>query len=67
MGLNEIINEARLLTPQDRYRVIENLVSSLDKPDLTIENEWLEESKNRVEAIKNGELKTISYQEVFNC
>ena len=66
MSLNEIINEARLLTPQDRYKIIEDLVSSLDEPNLDITNEWIDESLDRVKAIESGELKTIKYEEVFN-
>ena len=66
MSLNEIINEARLLTLQDRYKIIEDLVSSLDEPNLDITNEWIDESLDRVKAIESGELKTIKYEEVFN-
>jgi len=66
MSLNEIINEALSLKPQDRYMIIENLVQSLSQPNSEIDQHWIEESKKRVQAIKNGTLKTVSYGDVFS-
>jgi hypothetical protein len=45
--------------------IIENLVKSLNQPNTEIDKLWIEESKKRVEAIKNGSLKTVSYEGVF--
>jgi len=65
MGLNEIIHEALLLKPQERYIIIENLVESLSQSDPKIEELWIEESLQRLEAIKNDSLETVPYEEVF--
>ena len=65
MSINEIIEEALELTPQDRHVVIENLILSLDQADSKIDRLWLEESTKRLQAIKNGRLKTISYDDLF--
>lgn len=65
MSINEIIEEALQLKPQDRYRIIERLSESLNQPDPVIEKAWIEESEGRMRAIKRGELKTMSYEEVF--
>jgi serine/threonine protein kinase len=65
MSINEIINEALALKPQERYMIIENLVKSLNQPNTEIDKLWVEESKKRVEAIRNGSLKTVSYGDVF--
>ena len=65
MSLNEIINEALSLKPQDRYMIIENLVQSLNQPNSEIDKLWIKESTKRVQAIKNGTLKTLSYEDVF--
>ena len=65
MSLNEIINEALSLKPQERYMIIENLVQSLNQPNSEIDKLWIEESTKRVQAIKNGTLKTVSYGDVF--
>jgi hypothetical protein len=65
MSINEIINEALSLKPQERYMIIENSVKSLSQPNTEIDQLWIEESTKRVEAIKNGMLKTVSYEDVF--
>ena len=66
MSLNEIINEALILKPQERYLIIENLVKSLNQPpNSEIDKLWIEESMKRVQAIKDGTLKTVSYEDVF--
>lgn len=66
MGLNEIIHEALMLKPHERYIIIENLVESLSQSDPKIEELWVEESLKRVEAIKDGSLETVPYEEVFS-
>jgi putative addiction module component (TIGR02574 family) len=66
MSLNEIIDEALTLKPQDRYLIIENLVQSLNQPNLEIDKLWIEESSKRVKALKDGSLKTVSYEDVFD-
>jgi len=65
MSLNEIINEALSLKPQERYMIIENLVQSLNQPNSEIDKLWIEESTKRVQALKDGRLKTVSYGDVF--
>ena len=65
MSTNEIINEALTLKPQERYEIIENLVNSLNQPNSEIDKLWVEESTKRVQAIKDGTLKTVSYEDVF--
>jgi len=65
MSINEIINEALTLKPQERYKIIENLVQSLNQPNTEIDKLWVEESTKRVQALKDGTLKTVSYEDVF--
>ena len=65
MSVREIISEALELKPQERYLVVEELIRSLDRPDPVIEQAWIDESLHRAEAYTKGELKTVSYEEVF--
>lgn len=65
MGVNEVISQAMDLKPQERYLIIEQLVQSLNEPDKEIEKLWIEESQRRLDAYEKGELKTVSYEEVF--
>jgi len=64
VSLNDIIDEALSLKPQERYVIIENLIHSLNVPDTHIEEAWLIESEKRVEAVKAGKLETVD-EEVF--
>ena len=66
MGTNEIIQEAINLKPQEKYLIIESLILSLNVPDKDIEKIWIEESQKRLEEYKEGNLKTLSFEEVFN-
>ena len=65
MGVPDIIEEALHLKPQERYIIIESLVQSLNKPDEEIEKIWIEESKKRLQAYRDGTAKTLSYDQVF--
>jgi len=66
MSINDIIDEALTLKPQDRYKIIESLSMSLDVVSPEVEEAWINESLDRAEAYKNGKLKTVSYEEVFD-
>ncbi|CAM3450488.1 addiction module protein [Arcobacter aquimarinus] len=66
MGTNEIIKEAINLKPQEKYLIIESLILSLNEPNKEIEKLWIEESEKRLEEYKNGNLETLSLEEVFN-
>jgi len=65
MSINDIIDEALTLKPQERYMIIEKLNESLNIPNPEVEQAWIEESKRRLKAYENGTLKTVSYEEVF--
>lgn len=66
MGTNEIIQEAINLKPQEKYLIIESLILSLNEPDKDIEKIWIEESQKRLDEYKKGNLKTLTFEEVFN-
>ena len=65
MSLPEIIEEALHLKPQDRYKIVESLLQSLNQPDEKIDKIWIEESRDRLKAYKSGDAKTLSYEQVF--
>jgi len=62
----QIIEEALLLTPQDKFLVIDTLLKSLDKPDSELNSVWENESEKRLQSYKNDKTQTISFEEVFN-
>ncbi|MBI4308756.1 MAG: addiction module protein, partial [Candidatus Omnitrophica bacterium] len=47
------------LNPLKRIRLIESLIASLNKPDLTVERAWAAESDRRLKAYRNGSVRGI--------
>jgi putative addiction module component (TIGR02574 family) len=62
----QIIEEALLLNPQDKFLIIDALLKSLDKPDAELNSVWENESEKRLQSYKNDKTQTISFEEVFN-
>ncbi len=64
--LNEVKNEAMLLSIQERALLILELLESLDPvQDAEIENAWISEAEKRYARYVAGETKTRSPTEVF--
>ena len=61
-----ILEQALKMTPADKFVIIEALLNSLDEPDKSIDEIWAIEAEKRLEAYKQGNLKTLSYEEVFS-
>ena len=61
-----IINEGLQLKPAEKVIVIEALIKSLDLVDPEIEKAWADEAERRLEAYREGKIKTIRYKELFN-
>jgi putative addiction module component (TIGR02574 family) len=66
MNIQNLISEALHLKPQERYLLIENLIQSLNEPNMEIDEIWIEESRKRLKAYQQGKLKTVSYEQVFD-
>jgi len=62
----QIIEEALLLTPQDKFLIIDTLLKSLDKPDMELDGVWEDESEKRLRSYKDDKTQTIPFEEVFN-
>ena len=60
-----LISEALHLKPAERFIVIEALIKSLDVPDSKIEESWAMEAEKRLQAYKDGRLKTVSFEDMF--
>jgi len=64
--LIEIEQQARMLSPNERARLAEVLLESLQDDALReIETAWQHEIEERVAAYDRGEVKTFSAEEVF--
>lgn len=58
---------ARIQTLPDieKLRLVDEILSQLDKPDPELDRIWANEARKRWEAYKDGRLKTVSYEEVM--
>lgn len=62
---NKILNEALKMTPSERAEIVDQLLRSLDEPDVEIDALWKEEVENRIDAYEAGNIKTVTVQEIL--
>ncbi|OKY74983.1 MAG: hypothetical protein BM485_11175 [Desulfobulbaceae bacterium DB1] len=62
--IDQLAKKAILLNPVERIRLVEAILFSLDKPDLSIEQSWIVESEARYEAFKHGKLQINDWEEI---
>ena len=64
--VDELAQRVRALPPEDRARLAEDLLSTLqDKPDPKVEAAWDAEMRCRIEDIDSGRVPTIAAGQVF--
>jgi putative addiction module component (TIGR02574 family) len=49
----------------EKLRLVDEILTQLDKPDLELDRIWAEEARKRWDAYKAGRLKTVSHEEVM--
>ena len=65
--LEEIINVAKELSLEERAQLAGTLLLSLDEPsESEVERLWLEEAERRLQDFREGKVKGIPAEEVFN-
>ncbi len=60
-----ILDQALKLPANDRAALVENLILSLDKPDPSLDAQWLKEAEDRLAAYHSGELEAVDAEQVF--
>jgi len=65
MQSKEILNRALLLSPEERFLVIEGLIKSLDEPDKHLDAIWIEEAEQRLKAYRAGKMEGIPMEKIF--
>ena len=61
----KVLKEALSLSPPERAVLIDALVSSLEPSDGELDELWLAEARDRLEAYRRGELASIPAEEVL--
>lgn len=62
--VEELAQKAMVLDPKERIRLVEAILSSLDKADPEIEKRWIAESEARYKAYRLGELEAEDWDEL---
>jgi len=65
ISAESVLNQALRLSVSDRAALVENLILSLDKPDPSLDAQWLKEAEDRLAAYRTGELTAIDAEQVF--
>ncbi len=66
MSVKDLIDEAEALPVEERARLIQRLVLSLDSPGPDeLRAEWLSESRRRADELDEGSVQTIPGDEVL--
>ncbi len=66
MRSKDILKEALNLEPAEKFIIVEGLLKSLDEPDSEMDKIWGDEAERRLEAYREGKLKGIPLEEIFN-
>jgi len=61
----QILEEALQLGAIERAAVVEQLLSSLDRPDPRIDELWAREAEDRLTAFEAGQIQAFGSDEVF--
>ena len=58
--VKEIIREAKNLPVEDRAKVVDSLLRSLNPTDAAIDRKWIAVAKRRLEELRSGRVKPVS-------
>lgn len=62
---DNLVSEIRSLPEEEKLKVLDALLTDLDKRDPEIDRVWASEARRRWEAYKAGEVATVSYEELM--
>lgn len=67
MKINDLISEAESLPVEERARVIDSLLRSMDPPESDIDAQWAKLARKRLDEVRSGAVDTIPGDEVFDA
>jgi len=65
MDADKLASEIRDLPDAEKLRLVDAILTDLDKPDPEIDRVWADEARKRCAAYKAGRIPTVSYEEVM--
>jgi putative addiction module component (TIGR02574 family) len=61
----ELLDEAIALPAEERARLADLLLRSLNPHDAAIDREWADEAQRRLDQVRRGDVETVPSAEVF--
>ena len=58
-------SEIQALSDLEKLRLVDVILTDLDKPDPELDRIWAEEAGKRLAAYKSGRIPSVSYQDVM--
>jgi len=58
-------SEIRALSDLEKLRLVDAILTDLDKPDPELDRIWAEEARRRLGAYKAGRIPSVSYEDVM--
>ena len=62
---DDLLIRIQSLPDIEKLRLVDNILTQLDKPDPELDRIWADEARKRWEAYKTGRMKTVSYKDVM--
>jgi hypothetical protein len=66
MKTEDLLREIESLPVEERARVADSVLKTLNPPESEIDKKWAEVAKRRLDEIKSGAVKPLSGQDVFD-
>ena len=66
MNTKELIDEVVSLPVEERARVVDSLLRSLNQPESDIDKQWAAVAKRRLTELRSGSVDAIPGQKVFD-
>ncbi len=63
---DDILASIRSLDDLEKLRLVDEILTQLDKPDQELDRVWAEEAQKRWNAYKAGKIETVSYEEIMS-
>lgn len=65
MNIQELVSEAESLPVEERVRVVDALLRSLNSPESNIDKLWVDVAQRRLDDIRACKVATVSSEQVF--
>jgi putative addiction module component (TIGR02574 family) len=67
MTTKKMLEKALQLDPAQRFKLVEDILHSLDEPDPVVDAAWADEAERRLAAYRAGNVTPVAGEEVFGA